>query len=341
MRMICLLGFLLALASCGPVPFERLGLAPTKFTWKDDSGARSAVSAARSASRSAAGTVVTDPSLDWTLNLYTTFGNKVGAYTPSKFRLWLDDAIVQANDDVRPGSTWIQLTNPASPREPADFTNGYMDRFYADFAGGSLDMVPPGGLPRGHRYSTVGVNFGLDQGGVLMTVIRPGKTFEGTYQVRSELVVDLPGYEGVFPASQGLTSSQLVAEHSSGSTYAIIPSALLPGRYDPAHPSGSQYFEKGIGTLGFFLVFTGNRYAVLYGASPFSFISAAIGDLQLPMAPFEVPSDAAEVHFRLNWDLTNIVEVYDNNTPADKSDDIVVLAPRFWERITLVPEVVR
>jgi hypothetical protein len=31
-------------------------------------------------------------------------------------------------------------------------------------------------------------------------------------------------------------------------------------------------------------------------------------------------------------DIDGIVEVYDNGTPADKSDDRVVLANRFWER---------
>ena len=38
--------------------------------------------------------------------------------------------------------------------------------------------------------------------------------------------------------------------------------------------------------------------------------------------------------------VSGIIEVYDNRTPDDKSDDIIVIANNFWDRFSLVPEAV-
>jgi len=55
----------------------------------------------------------------------------------------------------------------------------------------------------------------------------------------------------------------------------------------------------------------------------------------IPWNSISISSEAASVEFVLNWDLKNIVQIYDNNTPGDLSDDILVLVDNYWERIGL------
>ena len=58
-----------------------------------------------------------------------------------------------------------------------------------------------------------------------------------------------------------------------------------------------------------------------------------------PFAGITIPEDAATVRFVLYWDLEDIIERYDNNTPNDPSDDVYILAKGFWERLVLTAEI--
>ena len=60
----------------------------------------------------------------------------------------------------------------------------------------------------------------------------------------------------------------------------------------------------------------------------------------MPFDGITVPLSATAVRFTLSWDLDGIVEVYDNYTPEDTSDDIIVFARNFWERLSLIPVVI-
>ena len=51
--------------------------------------------------------------------------------------------------------------------------------------------------------------------------------------------------------------------------------------------------------------------------------------------PFNGVSIEADTTIVFEFDIENCIEVYDNNTPSDKSDDIVVMADNYWNRFTL------
>ena len=50
-----------------------------------------------------------------------------------------------------------------------------------------------------------------------------------------------------------------------------------------------------------------------------------------------IPENAKRVRFHVIWDLKDIIEIYDNKTPEDLSDDVIVLAKDFWERFSIIP----
>lgn len=54
---------------------------------------------------------------------------------------------------------------------------------------------------------------------------------------------------------------------------------------------------------------------------------------RLPWDGIRINPKALDIEFEIFWDLEDIVELYDNNTESDLTDDILVLADKFWERI--------
>ena len=55
---------------------------------------------------------------------------------------------------------------------------------------------------------------------------------------------------------------------------------------------------------------------------------------KVPWDGIEILPDTASVTFTLTWNLDGILELYDNNTSSNPADDILVLADRFWERLS-------
>ena len=56
---------------------------------------------------------------------------------------------------------------------------------------------------------------------------------------------------------------------------------------------------------------------------------------RLPWEGVEIHKKAARVEFEIFWNLQDIIEIYDNRTPGILTDDIAVLADKFWERIQI------
>lgn len=57
-----------------------------------------------------------------------------------------------------------------------------------------------------------------------------------------------------------------------------------------------------------------------------------------PFSGITIPEGARAVKFTLYWDLNNIIERYEGDTTAT-SDDIYIIANKFWERLTLTAEI--
>ena len=71
----------------------------------------------------------------------------------------------------------------------------------------------------------------------------------------------------------------------------------------------------------------------LYGDSTGHFSKGLGGSVIVPWEGFAVSRNEVQVEVYL--DLNGIVEIYDNNTPGDLSDDHVVLSNRYWERFSI------
>lgn len=323
---LLMLSLVLTIASCGPVPWQRLDLAKGEFDWADKSSPRSVMPGQESnEARSTVKAYSTDSSLDATLAYYETIGNLVGTYTPQSVRLYLADMLVDAKQDIGMGMSWVSLGRDPYPRTEADLTNGYMDQFYADFTNPDLVFEAGEGLPTGTRFPVLAIRFET------MSADHGYGDFDGNYITIPEVVVDLPGYEGVFARG----SQPIYLDRSVGSVLSFKPFTLVPGNF-------GHYPEKGEGLISgsqFIFLFNGNSYGLTDAADHSEYYNDAWGSLLLPFEPLLVGPGARKVRFHVRWDVDNLVHIYDRNTPDDKYDDVAVFAPRFWERIHVTVEV--
>jgi hypothetical protein len=54
-----------------------------------------------------------------------------------------------------------------------------------------------------------------------------------------------------------------------------------------------------------------------------------------PFDPITVPESFENLTVTINFDITDIIHLYDNNTSGDLTDDIFVFAPAYWDRISV------
>ena len=111
----------------------------------------------------------------------------------------------------------------------------------------------------------------------------------------------------------------------------------MPGIYNFIYLKGSTYRAILPGVPGFPDTYDSTDADTLDAPADICDGDACI---VLPFEGVVVPIDAKAVRFTLSWDLDGIIEVYDNYTPGDKSDDIVIFARNFWERLSLLPTII-
>lgn len=272
-------------------------------------------------------------------DFYTRIGTKHESYTPTKFRLFIQEIVLYNENEA------IELDVPVSE---ASLTNPepHMADFVNDIVLEPSNPVPPG------TYTGMFFFFFTDHSDLAI-----GGTPEnpsGFVTVAPEIEVTIPGYEGVWPDDEGAHGRYEVKELSGGA-YRFTPAALQPSYWANQL---SDYLDSGerMSDIQHFAYIKGSDYrAILPGMDGFSdtYDTSDPDTLGLPnygsngnasavVMPFdgvEIPSGAKAVSFRVQWDLDGIIEVYDNGTASDKTDDVVVLAKNFWQRFSLVPEV--
>jgi hypothetical protein len=59
------------------------------------------------------------------------------------------------------------------------------------------------------------------------------------------------------------------------------------------------------------------------------------GLIKAPMEKIIISDNATLATFVFGMDMDGIIEVYDNNTPLNKTDDVVVLANGWWNRMSV------
>ncbi len=289
-----------------------------------------------------------DETLDPLREFYGSLGNKVDSYTPSEFKLFIQE-IVLYND-----TTAIQLDEPFTMESAMD-----PSPHYADFVN-PIVLEPSTGVPPG-TYTGMFFFFFTSGGNVVSS---DGNT-EVHWEMKPSIIVDLPSeYEGVWEDHPNDSFPNLYdIEGLGGGQYVFAPWVLQPHFWITEADAGKSQSvdfrgdDETIQRIEKFAYLKDSEYrAILPGISGHPEIwdtgddntlalssseYGSVGNSSALIMPFDgvtITEDAEAVTFRVQWDLDGIVEVYNNST-AEKSDDIIILAENFWERFSLIPEV--
>jgi hypothetical protein len=340
---VLIAGLLIMSTGCSSSGSGNSGIAPT-VSFDNRSGVSGGAVDASSAGVNAQ-SVQPDASLDPLVDFYDHIGDRVTTLTPSKFRLFIQE-IVLYND-----STAIELDIPlseASLTEPS--------RHMADFVN-DIVLEPSTAVPPG-RYT--GMFFFFFTGNSDLGIGGTPESPAGYVTVAPEVEVDLGAN---YTSNSGTSledlehpvSGRYDRQHLGGGVYHFVPETLLPSAYSDVLDSYLALGEN-LGAIQMFAYRENTNYrAILPGivGHPETWDTSDPDTLGLPnygsngnssaiVIPFDgidIPADADRVRLSVAWDLEGIVEVYDAGTPANYSDDIVVLAKDFWNRFSLIPSV--
>lgn len=278
---------------------------------------------------------------------YQDYGSLVATVTPSKFKIPLQ-AVELSNER--------QYVNPI-PFHQFDEGNQKWIVQYGDFT--ENNIASPGLIPV-DTYTDF-LFFFFDSAGSMQMSSTPG--INALYS--NEIVMDLPDtYAGLFPITDQIkrvhrrtnTEGEPVYESYDlvidGSTvyetkvvdaqraiYQVELSDLLPGPITNGVIQGKKltvFWFNGDETVTYDVP-QGQTWHELfdYKTTPGMGTKGNTVFTRLPWEGVEIHKKADRVAFEIYWDLQDIIEIYDNNTPNILTDDIAVLADTFWERIEI------
>lgn len=267
---------------------------------------------------------------------YASYGTLVAALTPTKFKLPLQ-AVELANAD--------EYFLPIPFHQFDEATQTWIMQ-YGDFSS-AISVSPEGEVPHG-TYTDFTVFFFSSPSEMGMS------STPGIYADSApEVVLDLPaGYEEYITQDDVYLSQYTNSEvTTSGKTFyheRVIDGdqSIFQFSLDRLFPRNGD--DQSIGMEVF--CFTGDQYKVYapgvdgvpevydildYKDTPGMGIYGNNIFTKVPWSGVTISDDAHLVEFTFVWDLDGIVELYDKGTPDDVSDDILVLADKFWERLSL------
>ncbi|MBB6480475.1 hypothetical protein [Spirochaeta isovalerica] len=344
------------LLSCGEMPSERLPSAkPVSFMWNDEANTPALYA---SPARTLSYTPGTDSSLDVYDEVYSLFGTKIDEVTPTHFRMMI--SVIYLYNDLR-GYEFV-------PDHELD-ENGYLPEgetwsIPVDFCEGTLTLFPDVPVPQGEYTSIIFEytgNFFSELGGHLNPEFEPN-SIAGTI-----IEANLPGFSSNpdfmnrinFRQTSGSYDLPLWTDESDLpiDTFRFDYWEIDP--YDRLAESSNLYLadpdyysiEPVSTTFSIFhsgsdyqAIFTGNEghadsfadaLADIGATAPGWYFDGDIDALVMPMNTVTIPSKADGIMVEISWDTNGLIEIYDNSTPADTTDDIAVLAKNFWERMSI------
>lgn len=350
---LALLGITILLASCGEMPFYRSGAALGRLTFATGSaGSRSP--AGRGSLEVVSPRMLTDPSMSFVDAFYTGYGTLVGTFTPENVVLPISLGEILLFDEGNPfGNIFIRIPPKDALDDPAQFIADFASPVAAEFVA----------LPRG-QYDRLELR--LNPGHSLH--VGRGYSHQPDYTTWTEcsVQVELPGYGLDLIDIPSRLPDAMVGNHDF---YYDFSSGWEEGEFDYSalqeqifNPEAGRYFERKRITGDDFIftmqylyprripsvldyrdvddayfaqwhVFTSEVNAARYARSGEGDYSR--GTLLIPLSPIEIGALEKETTIVLHFDVENLIEVYDNNTPGDKTDDIVVLAKNYWERFSI------
>ncbi len=267
---------------------------------------------------------------------YNHLGNLVGSYTPSKFRLFIMEIVLYNKNKA------IELDIPFSKKS---LTNP--DLHYADFVEDYL-ITPNISIPVGDFtglfffFSVINSNLHVDSS--------DGSSF--TIEVSPSVEVTVPGYGGVWVDEFIEGINRYNVKYLGDDKYHFTPSKLQPRGWfnvTSSYLAEGEYFHP----IEMFVYLKDSPYrAILPGihGHPDIWDTSDEDTIGLPdygsngptsaiIMPFDgiqIPEEAHIVTIKIIWDLEGIIEVYDNGTPEDKSNHIIVLAKDWWKRFRII-----
>lgn len=291
-----------------------------------------------------------DESLQVITDLYSELGNKVGSYTPSEFKLYIWDIVLYQQNVP---AAYIYLDYPLS-YETAEKPSFHQANFLSD-----IDIVAPSDMLPGH-YDGLWFSIRGERKGYSNGTISDGPSVK--FLNESTITVNVPGYENIWSGTTiDLSGVELgihdtLVNNDDGSiTFGLdqLQPSYISGNYEdisldfhpkienifymenidyhavlPGEPGNPEYLDSKIHAK--YVGYSGNAV----------FTSDGDGAIFIPFNGVTIPESSYDITFSIVWDLEGIIEVYDNSTPTNKTDDIMVLADRFWERISLETTVI-
>jgi hypothetical protein len=341
----------LVLASCGEVPFYRTAAPTGAITWSIDAAERAAARGLDVRSASPA-RMVTDPSMDVYSDYYANYGSLVGTYTPTVMRIPIGlGEIILADyngrlDGLLDREVFIKAPSASEVDDPEQFMADFVDPIEA--SGVSLPAA---------TYTLLELHF---EDGHSVFYRQDGETEIYHHFVKNTVRVELPGYGGQLTDEESTSLNfgtsnwgpedeenrdaydakvdELTAfpadtyferKNTSGDVFEFTLRRLMPIEDpDPAEFETTERLPSG------WYVFTSEVSAAQFGPTPNPY-STGSDQLLLPMEAITVSGLNVSATIVVSLDVEDIIEVYDNSTPGDKTDDVVVLADKYWERFSV------
>ena len=262
---------------------------------------------------------------------YSTYGTKRATITPTKFKLPLQAVEISYLDE--------QGGEVFKPIKFHEFngTTQIWDARYGDFTGA---VTSPSTEIIAHTYTDFMLFYFSTP-----TEMGMSSTPNINCEMQPEIVFDLPSeYNGVsiFSDIPYVSTYSLTTTTPQGNNFfkvkvldlanGIIQTdlrTLMPERLDIFWFSGDEYKVY----LDSDVPVGGNITDVK--TTPGMKIRTGSAMSKIPWSGIKISDFAVSVQFVLSWDLTDIIEIYDNGTPLNYADDKVVLADKFWERVNL------
>lgn len=353
-RFIALAGTILLLSACGGKKYEPI---PVGLAWEAATMPAASALPARHAARGAQSLALID-------QYYAGIGKRIGAYTPTTFKIPINEAALVTSQEI-PGSTSLNdaavyLFGPMALASGGDASNVFQDwinidpsKVYADFSRGSASVMPTVDVTPALYDSLFidicGGNFPLNA----ITAWAPEHDIE----------VVLPGYtDSELPdipseSYNGVDFGRYDRKYLGANTFRFAWKKLNP---EIVIAIGEGWQIWGLNYLIFNaersatdLVILGydgvtgqwdetsNAYMLhlaAYTTNPV--IGSNWTNSPLLVSPFSAMNlqGMTEATYTIRLDLEDMIEVWDNGTENDPTDDIAVFANGFWNRFSVTVE---
>ena len=316
------------------MPWFRTGLTDARLLWRTADNSKSSEILGQLSSKAGPA----HPYVQALLDYYDTIGTLVGNYTPTIVK------VPHPNDIVLRNEEWTRETVIKPPYNNAAENKSI---FYADFTepieASGMPFVPGWYDVVELRFSPANtIAFGPGQSGLFGWPL-----FH--HHLPSIVQVELPGYGGQLTDIESMKEEvgwEFAFSDDMTMTwdeYYAIYHDPQPGEFFERKRLHDDTFQFAFGylqptvDLGAYGM-SGTkwfRFAPVSQVQPSEPDDHGLSILDLPFDGVKIPPMTKRVKFIVSLDIEQIISIYDNNTPADKTDDIVVLAREYWERFNL------